>query len=53
MDQLSSGDVGWPVMEMLRRQEFRCSCLFPEGWRDGQEAEVDTSRYLERLMTVE
>ena len=52
MHRLSSGEVAWPILIMLQRQEFRCSCMFPTGWRDGQEAEVDLWSYLRALMDV-
>ena len=52
MDQLASGEIAWPIFSMLQRQEFRCSCMFPAGWRDGQEGEVDLLQYLQGLMNV-
>lgn len=52
MHQLSSGEIAWPILFMLQRQEFRCSCMFPDGWRDGQEAEVNLWRYLQGLMNL-
>lgn len=52
MHELSSGEIAWPVLFMLQRQDFRCSCMFPDGWRDGQEAEVDLWRYLQAMMNL-
>ena len=52
MHLLSSGEIAWPILFMLQRQEFRCSCMFPTGWTEGQEAEVDLWRYLLGLMNL-
>lgn len=40
------------VLGLLERRAFSCSCLYPEGWRDWQQGEVDVFWYLRALLYV-
>lgn len=46
-------DEVWELLRTLQRQLFRCSCMFPAGWRDGQPGEVDVWLYLRDLMSLQ
>ena len=50
MHEFLQEDLAWALLHMLQCQLFRCSCMFPTGWRDGQAGEVDVWRYLCGLM---
>ena len=43
-------DIAGPVLNLLHNKAFCCSCLYPPGWANWQESEVDVFRYLKGLM---
>ena len=53
MSDFTHRDIAWTLFRMLQRQQFRCSCMFPDGWRDGQAGEVDVWHYLSGLMSLQ
>lgn len=46
-------DTAISVLNLLRHKAFCCSCLFPAGWRNWQEGEVDVFWYLNQLVNAQ
>ena len=53
MSDFALGDTAWTLFHVLQRQQFRCSCMFPDGWRDGQAGEVDMWHYFGSLIGLQ
>lgn len=50
MQRGQGDDTAGPILRMLERKDFCCSCLYPAGWSNWQRSEVDLFPYLNELI---